>query len=588
MLFTHFAQHLQKLESLPSRLAMTETLAELFKQLDKNEVKKACYLMQGTLVPAYESLEFQLSTKMVIRALAKFMPNSETSLFEESSIIVSEVEKLYKKNGDLGETTYVVLQNFRAASKLTVLEVYDELSELAFENGEGSQQRKLEKLQNILEKSDAVAAKYIVRIILGKLRLGFSTMTMIDALSWAVTGGKEHRKVLEDAYQKRADIGSLAEYYLQNITDDSLSQTSDKLEKEYTVVVGIPVVPALCQRLNTSVEIIEKMKKVYVEPKYDGLRVQIHVSKNKSVIKVFTRNLETVTEMFPEVKNLEKYINAHSVIFDGEAIGYNPKTGDLLPFQQTMNRKRKHDIETVAENIPLKFFIYDVLSIDGKELIQEPLSVRKKYLETVLEKNDIFVTAPYIITDNADEVREFHQEQLAAGLEGAVIKQVEAPYQSGRKGWSWVKIKEAEGSSGKLSDTVDAVIMGYYAGRGVRAQFGLGAILMGIYDSKQEMYVTVTKVGTGMSDQQLQDLKKLVQPLETNEMPKNFIVHKNLIPDTWVSPKIVLEIAADEITKSPTHSAGYALRFPRLIKIRDDKKAEDATTVEELGSINIA
>lgn len=208
MLFTTFSQHLQKLETQPSRLDMTQSLADLFIELDPKEVKKACYLLQGTLVPPYESQEFQLSTKMVIRALTKFLPAEKESagLFEDAgnSKSIAAVEKLYKNEGDLGEVAFALGQSVnRSIGKQTILEVYETLTEIAFESGAGSQLRKLEKLQELLVQLDAASIKFIVRIILGKLRLGFSTMTMIDGLSWAITGGKEHRKLLEDAYQKK-------------------------------------------------------------------------------------------------------------------------------------------------------------------------------------------------------------------------------------------------------------------------------------------------------------------------------------------------------------------------------------------------
>lgn len=612
MLFSSFAQYLQKLESQPARLAMTETLANLFSELDKSEIKKACYLLEGTLVPAYEVGEFQLSTKMVVRALASLVPdenNQEAGLFGEvdETKALQKIEKIYRETGDLGETVTLILENSpRSKQTITIEEVYERLREITVESGTGSQQKKLDRLQEVLQVVDANSAKFIIRIILGKLRLGFSAMTMIDALSWAVTGGKDQRKLLEDAYQKRADIGSLAEYYLTHIKKtDTFEEAKEKLEKEYTVQTGIPVIPALCQRLNSSAEIIDKMKHVYVEPKYDGLRVQIHFTRSgrstdllkqkdpetqRPLIRVFSRSLEVMTDMFPEVQDIGKYISADEVIFDGEAIGYDQETGKLLPFQQTMNRKRKHDIAAVAEKIPLRFYLYDILALDGKELIQLPLKERKELLKKIIKRNDIFLETPYIVTTDPAEVREFHQEQLSLGLEGAVIKQVDAAYQSGRKGWSWVKIKEAEGTSGKLSDTIDGVIMGYYLGKGARAKFGLGAILVGIYNQANQTtpYLTISKVGTGMTEAQLVEIKDLLEKYKTKEKPEQYSVHKNLIPDIWVDPGIVIEIAADEITQSPTHTAGVALRFPRLVKIRQDKKPEDATSLVELSAIQIA
>lgn len=603
MKFSEFSKTLETLEQTNSRLEMMYQLAQLYKTLKKDEIKIASYLMQGSLVPAYLSLEFQLSATMVVRALAQlhsvYSKSSAQSLglFGESNDLssVQEVTKIYKKNGDIGAVAFEVINSWQEQAKkseiksLSILEVFDRLVEIANEGGAGSQDRKLQKLVQLFELSKPVSAKFIARIVVGKLRLGFSAMTILDALSWAVTNSKVHKKILEDAYQKRADVGELAQVYLQLAKEknDSLEEIAKKLDQKYVVAVGIPVVPALCQRLNSAKEIIEKMETVIVEPKYDGLRVQIHFSRNGfddgSNVRAFTRNLDEVTHMFPELLALGEVLTIDDCILDSEAIGYDPKTEKLLPFQETITRKRKHNIGGASQKVPMRFYIFDVLSSDKKSLLQKKLQTRKDLLKSIIKENRTIKITDYIVTSNPEELHKFHEKKLQEGLEGAVMKQVDSEYQSGRKGWSWVKIKETEGSSGKLKDTLDLVVMGYYYGRGKRSKFGVGAFLVGVLSDNQEVK-TIAKIGTGLSDEQFKELKIRADKLTTNVKPKVYEVQKALIPDVWMNPELVVEIAADEITKSPNHSAKVALRFPRLVAFRDDKNWADATTILELGN----
>lgn len=590
MLFSTFATVLDQLEKTASRLEMTELLADLFLQLDTDELAPAAYLMQGSLVPSYESLEFQLSTKMLLRAIARVKSDaaigSAQSLFgdDDVSTNLEEVTQRYKKVGDLGEV--VATWMTANSSQKTVSEVHSELVKVAKLSGAGSQDAKVTALVSLLDTVDPTSAKYIVRIILGKVRLGFSAMTMLDALSWAVMGDKSHRKMLEQAYQKQADVGLLAETYLQ---DPQKTKTDPKaVLSKYLVTVGVPVVPALCHRLNTSQEIIDKMGEVIAEPKYDGLRVQIHFKRSGfedgQTVRAYTRNLEDVSHMFPELAELAQVTKEDELILDSEAIGYDPATNELLPFQETITRKRKHDIASASEKVPIKFFVFDVLFRDSSGFLEKPLRERKDVLSHIFSENRTFEVAEYITTKDPVELHEYHQKQLSEGLEGAVIKKIDADYQSGRKGWKWVKIKEEEGTSGKLKDTLDLIVMGYYAGRGKRSQFGIGALLVGVLASGDSIK-TIAKIGTGLTEQKLVEIKALCDELASSQKPKNYDVDDSLVPDQWVKPSLVIEIAADEITRSPNHTAGVALRFPRLIKIRSDKKWSDATTTDELDSL---
>lgn len=595
MLFSDFAEYLEKIEGISSRLEMTRVLAELFQKLETSEIPQACYLLQGQLLPNFESLEFQIAVKTVIKALARCMrasavPDSQ-SLFSEPNWEVQEaaIAVRYKALGDLGT---VAKETLAAAGTvppqpLELTNVYQQLWALAKDGGGGSQLRKLETLAHLLGTLDPLSAKFVIRIVLSRLRLGFSTMTMLDALSWAMTGSKSETSALEDAYQRRADIGFLAQTYLRH------HESADRLAalEAIRVQVGVPVVPALCQRLNSSPEIIEKMKVVIAEPKFDGLRVQIHINKQTSIsaattthIKTFTRNLEDSSQMFPELQTIIDQLDCQSCILDAEAIGYHPETGKLLNFQTTITRKRKHDIAATAEGVPLRFYVFDILDLNGESLIQKKLHERKELLRKLFSDNEVLYFAPFIETSDPKELHSFHTLQLANGLEGAVMKQRDSIYQSGRKGWSWVKIKEEEGTRGKLKDTLDCVVMGYYAGRGKRTAFGLGAFLVGVLAEDQSLK-TIAKIGTGLSDEQFRELKERCMPLVIPDQPAEYAVEKGLLPDVWVKPELVVEIAADEITKSPVHTAGVALRFPRLVKFRDDKTWEQATTQSELSAI---
>jgi DNA ligase-1 len=296
--------------------------------------------------------------------------------------------------------------------------------------------------------------------------------------------------------------------------------------------------------------------------------------------------------MFPELVEVTKSLLVQNCILDTEAIGIDKKTGKFLLFQETISRKRKHDVTNKASEVPLCFYAFDLLLLDNQVLIDQELLFRKEKLSAVLENSDFIKATEFSLIDNAVELKAFHERQLSLGLEGAVMKQKDSSYISGRKSWRWVKIKEEEGSQGKLSDTIDCLMLGYYVGKGKRQAFGIGALLVGVLDKDQDGNLVVrslSKIGTGLTDEQFREVKNLADAhLSSNsQKPELYDVNKNLFPDFWLEPHIVLEIAADEISRSPIHTAGVALRFPRLVGIRHDKNFEDATTVEELSAIHI-
>lgn len=561
MTFQELSVFFHKLESTQSRLAITDILSNLFKKVHQDEIGKICYLLLGRVGPLYDAIEFGVADKFMIRAIAK-----------ANSIPDEEVKKEFRKVGDLGISAENIAKYH--TGNLSVIEVYDKLKQLAQTGGVGSQDKKIEILAGLFTSMNALSARYLARIPLDKMRLGFSDMTILDSLSWMISGDKTYREALEIAYNVRPDIGLLA----QAVKADGIMGLSRIKAK-----VGAPILAALCQRLPTADEMIKKMGTVSVEAKYDGVRVQIHFKKS-GLVKTFSRNLENTTEMFPEIAEIEHQLNANEVILDSEAVGLDPKTGKLISFQATMTRKRKHDIAQTRIDVPLRFFVFDIMYKDGKDLMTEPLSARRKILESTIKKGNILTISPMINTQDPSALRRYHDEQLKLGLEGAVVKKWESPYTPGRRNYSWVKFKEEEGKSGKLTDTIDAVVMGYYAGEGKRSGFGIGAFLVGVKNG--DVFVTLTKIGTGVSDEMWHELKYAFSRQSSVVRPKEYKeINKMFEPDVWVNPKIVVEIAGDDLTISSTHGAGVAVRFPRLVRIREDKSPAQATSVEEVAKM---
>lgn len=560
MLFREFAGYLEKLEKTSSRLEITRILSELFNASDSSEIDKITYLSLGILAPSYDGIILQVAEKMMIRVLSKS--------YEKSA---EDVQKIYKQKGDIGDVAESLAKSEKqkAKSEQTVAQVYEKLWDVAKDNGEGSQERKISKISDLLARVDPLSARFIARIPVGKLRLGFSEKTVTDALS--AESGIDKSKI-EEVYNIRPDIG----YVAKLVKEKNLKKAKPK--------IGVPVVPMLAQRLNSTTEMIKKMGEVSVEPKFDGLRVFIHFQRKPEVIKAFTRNMNSVDiETFPELKEVGKSIRADEVILDSEAIGVDTKRAMFLDFQKTIQRRRKHEVGKMANEIPLQFQVFDILLVDGKNMMGEEYLKRREVLKKTVISGSLLRVDENTVTKDPEIIKETHQKYLKMGLEGVVVKKANGFYVSGRTGWNWVKMKEAEGQAGKLSDTIDCVIMGYTRGKGKRAGFGVGQFLAGIKD--RDVFKTVTKVGTGLTDEQFKELNSRLKKIETKEKPKDYEVSKDLYPDFWVEPQEVVELAADEITISPKHTAGMALRFPRLVRFRDDKNADQATTLSELKEI---
>ncbi len=583
MKFSRFAEYLSQLEKTSKRLEITDILSKLIKELDQNEIDKAIYLSLGQLGPLFAQIDFAIAEKMMLKIISNAYSEKEP-----------KVLRLYEKAGDLGNVAEELRKVHKGTNKeLTVTEVYEKLREVAEVSGTGSQETKVFKFAELLNDLDSLSTRYVVRIPIGNTRLGFSDVTIIEALSWFEKGDKSLKTEIESYFHLYPDIGKISKLFKKG---------GLLALKSVTLEVGVPILPELCQRVASAEEAIEQLEgQGGAEFKYDGTRVQLHMNrkrmpidkeadqmsffkdeKDMPFVKTFTRNLEETTNMFPDlIKAAIKQIDAESVIIDGEAVGIDPKTGKLIPFQETSQRKRKYQILEKISEIPLRYFVFDILYLNGKVLTNKPLSERREILKRVVKGGETIVVDEQKLVSNPKELLEAFKSAKDLGLEGLVIKKIDSKYEAGGRGYSWIKFKREE-DTGDLSDTIDGVILGYYFGRGDRARFGIGGFLVGLYDEENNKYLTVCKVGSGPTEQEWQEIKRRVDKIALKEKPAYYEVGKTLICDVWAKPEIVVVIRADEITVSEVHSIGFALRFPRLMQFRNDKRPQDSTTPKEI------
>ncbi len=573
MEYAVIADAYEKIEATTKRLEMTDLLVDLLKKTPKDVIAKVVYLTQGKLYPDFAGLEIGVAEKLAIKALARASGRRQ-----------SEIEGDLQKSGDIGETA----QNFLAKKRqttffqktLTVQHVYATLDRMAKTTGSGAVDSKMALLAGLLSDASPKEAKYIVRTVTGNLRLGIADMTVLDALAVAYGGGKEARELIERAYNISSDLGRVAEV----VAEKGLEGI-----KRFQVVVFEPIRPMLAERLSSPEEILEKLGgKCVAEYKYDGERVQVH--KKGDEVMLYSRRLESISSQYPDAVDLVRdNVKAEKAILEAECVAVDIETGELLPFQELMHRRRKYGVDEAMEQYPVSLFMFDALYVDGKDLTLEAYPLRRKLLETALKESDRVKAAKQLKTGSAKELEKFFEEAIEDGCEGLICKSVGADsvYQAGARGWLWIKYKRDYKS--EMTDTVDLVVVGAFHGRGKRAGT-YGALLLAAYNKEADTFETVTKLGTGFTDE---DLKKLPELLETHVVPrKHSRVQSTLEADVWFEPKVVLEVLGAEITLSPIHvcaldsirkGSGLAIRFPRFTgNYRTDKAAEDATTSTEV------
>ncbi len=566
MRFAKLVDYLAKLEATSKRLEMTAIVADLFKDATEEDVAPIVYLTQERLAPAYEPIDFGIGEALAAEALAKATGQDRDA-----------IKKLYKQRGDYGVVAEELLP--AEAKKLTVRQVYDRLMTIATTSGEGTVAQKTDLLAELLQKLSGREARYLLRIPLGRLRLGIGDPTVMEGLSWSQAGDKSLRPPIERAYNVCSDLGQVARIFK--------AEGVEALAK-ISVTVGKPVRMALAERAKSAEDIVTRLGKCAIESKFDGFRCQVH--KQGDTVRIFSRNLEETTAMFTDIaEGIRKQVQAKTAILEGEALAYDPETGEFHPFQVTMQRKRKYDLENMTVKFPLRLVAFDLLYLDGKDFTGQPYSKRHETLSALIAPGERVQVAQHLVTQDAKAIEKYFMEAITGGLEGIMAKRLDSKYQAGARNFNWIKLKRSY--QGHLSDSVDGVVVGYLRGRGMRAKFGIGALLVAVYDVKQDKFATIAKIGTGFSDEEWVQMRELLDKTQLNHCHAR--VDAVMEPDVWVEPRYVIEMTADEITRSPVHTAGkigdepgYALRFPRVIGfIRADKKPEDATTVKEIAKM---
>lgn len=592
MTFLKASQIFNEVELTSSRNEMMGILVGHIKDMNPSDLQIFTYLIQGRVAPMFIPAEFNLSEKGVINAL--------TSIYGE------KVLDMRQKSGDLGQTASQLVND--SGESMSLESIYEILWKFVNAQGKGSVEYKHSLYIGTLKSLSSLESLYFTRIILGTLRLGCSTRTLLDAFSMLLVGDKSARSDLDMAYGSCADIGYIATIIMEK----------DAIKKIRSVVPipGVPVLSRLVERVKSFEEVGERFSSYLVEPKYDGLRCQIHkvsvhsreveqriwfgklasrdssdmfmdTSKSTSV-KLFTRNLEDITEMFPEIVSAVLELDVDSVIFDSEIVGWNSQEKTFLAYQDTMTRRRKYGVQERKESIPVSAFVFDLMYIDGKSLLAVGSEERFNTLRDVIQEDrESLKKSPCDKVSNITNLRELFDRYIEMGLEGVIVKSIDSTYQPGVRNFEWIKIKKSIDSS--FVDTVDLVVLGYYLGSGKRSKFGIGAILGGVYNPETEMFESVTKVGTGITDSQFGIIKSRLDSIKTDRIPKGVVIEELLLPDVYVQPQVVITVDADEISRNRSSEGiakGLSLRFPRLVEFdRADKGVSEVTTVDELFSM---
>lgn len=571
MEFSTLAEIFQRMEKTSKRIELTNILVELLKKTPKEILPNVVYLLQGIIRPNFEGVELGIAEKLAIHAISK-----------SSGLSIKKIEDDYREGGDLGLTASNILklktQTTFTVEKITVERVYDTLFKIAKLEGKGSQDLKMKYISSMLNDATPIEAKFVIKILLGTLRLGVAENTVMDALAIAFTGKKENKEEIENAYNVSSDLGKV-----------SLVVATDGIEeiKKFKISLFSPIRPMLADRVKSEAEAIKKMPQLFAaEYKLDGERVQIHKQMNKIIL--FSRRLENITQYYPDIiENIGKSINVDEGIFEAEIVPINENTGEFLPFQELMHRRRKYKLEKAVLQYPITVNFFDVLYFDDRSCLNLEYTKRREILENIVKEDNFAKLVPMLLVKNENEIEDFLENSINSGCEGLMLKTPNAGYRAGARGSNWLKLKREYRN--ELGDSLDLVVIGAYFGRGRRT--GLyGTLLLGTYNPENDTFPSICKVGTGFTDESLDQLYQILSNKVI--LKKNSRVVSEMEADVWLEPELVLEVVASEITLSPIHktglnlvrkNSGFALRFPKFTgKIRYEKAVENASTHDEV------
>ena len=578
MRFKALAILFSELESTTKRLEMTDKLSLFFENIKRSnnfkELDKIIYLLQGQLVSNIKQFpKIGIAEKMIIEALAL-----------HSGIEKKKIKEILIKKGDIGATAEVILAKKKKQkslfdfkedlsetdSSLEISELYSALQKMALSEGTGSHDVKLGILRGLMRKTSPLETKYLLRIITSTLRVGVSTMTIIDGLALGFTGVKKNRDSIEKAYNLHPDLGDVTLILAEKGTSEV-----ERIDIEY----GVPIRMMLASRVPYG-EIIEKIgSPLIVEYKLDGERLQIHKEHEK--VKLFSRRLLDISKQFPDVcRVINDNISATNVIMEGEVVAMDHFYEKMLPFQVLSKRRRKYDIDDIMKEVPVCLFLFDILKCDNESFLSESFLVRRKKLEEIVSERDELRLVTSKTIKHTEELLDFFNEARKEGNEGIIAKSIEdnSVYQPGNRGFLWIKLKGLEG--GKLKDSVDVVIVGAFYGKGRRTGV-YGTYIGAVYDPVSGRFIAFTRFFSGLTDELSESLTKEMETYRREKKPKNVICED--IPDVWFEPEVVVEIIGDEITISEKFlTLGYSMRFPVFQRLRPEKDPKSSTTVKEI------
>lgn len=572
MRFSEIAVMFDKLESTGSRLEMTDILADFFRNIPPEDLRNIIYLSQGKLHPDFYQQELGMADKLVLKAISF-----------TSGVSDSKVEKLWLKGGDPGTVAEMLIagkkQTTLDSEPLTLNNVLINLTSIETAEGKDSQDRKMKYLANMLHNSEPIEARYLCRIVTGRMRVGAASMTILDALAQTFAD-KESRPDIERAFNITCDLGLVAETLAKDGMDGIM---------KIHVTVGNPIKVMLAERLPSIGEVIEKMGgECAMEYKYDGIRIQAHIGKDS--VKLYSRRLENLTTNFPDIaRSLKEHFNGEEAIVEGECVAVDPNTGFMQPFQTITHRRRKHDMNSAIKEISVRMFMFDLLYLNGKDMTLKPYTERRDLISKSFDISENIQMSTMRIIRSVKEGETFFDEAIASRCEGIMAKSISdtSVYRAGSRGFLWIKYKKDYCSD--LTDSFDLVVVGAFYGMGKRAG-KYGALLMASFNSESGTYETVCKLGTGFDDAFLENMPELLDRYKSESKPQ--CVNAKMIPDIWFEPSIVLEVVGAEISVSPIHTAamdiikegtGIGIRFPRFTgRVRDDKGPEQSTNVGEI------
>jgi len=552
MNFNDLSVKLDEISENSSLLKKVDIISELLSNSHEKDITNIIYILQGKFAPEYEKIKLGISNKLILKSLSKV-----------SGISMELIEKMWGDVGDIGQLSYDIIkskkQNNLFNGNLMTSELIEELNKMSKLEGKGSTEEKIKILIKLYSKCEANSVKYITRMCIEDMRIGAGFGVIRDSISKSFNIDK---KTIQSSYDIYPDIANIAHLIKKN---------GIKFSKNIKMSPGKPIKVMLFQKAKNIESSFEKLgKKISAEYKYDGFRLQIH--RNNDEIKLFTRNLEEVSKQFPDIISIVKSnIKSKHFIIDCEAIGINRKNSSWMPFQKVSRRiKRKYDIDKIIDEIPISLRVFDIIYEDNN-LINTEFYERRKILEKIVKyKKDYIELSELIITNSSEEINKFYKKSLRDGAEGIMLKNLSGIYKPGSRVGFGLKMKPT-------MENLDLVITGAEWGTGKRANW-LSSFELSC--KNKDNFLTIGKMGTGIKEKDEEGvsfghLTKLLTKFIISESGKT----------VKLKPAVIVEVAYEELQKSENYQSGYALRFPRFVRLREDLSLDDVDDLTKIKSL---